>query len=1150
MSETPKFVKTLNASQQMLDYFSSLESEFEKHLQTAVKAREKGFDPSERVEIAPAQDVAARVEGLVGPVGVAKVIRELSAQHNRDKTCFEIARKICGGEFAIGADAGAGAETADKEKLIEQAVRTGLALFTEGVVSAPIEGVSKIKIKQNPDGSDYLGVYFAGPIRGAGGTGQAFVLLLADFCRKFFGIRDYRPLEGELQRYVEELNLYARKTRAGQYVPTREEIIWVVKNSPIRIDGEPTEDYEVSVNRNVPSIETNRVRSGVCLVISEGVCLKAAKVLKIAKKNGLDWQWLENLIKVAKQESKKVEIKPNEKFMEEIVAGRPIFSFPMRRGGFRLRYGRTRFTGILSKGIHPATMILLDEFPVFGTQVKTERPAKGCVVTPCETVDGPIVLLDDESVKKINSVEEAEAIRNRVKEVLFIGDLLCCYGDFNKSAHPLVLSPWVEEWFALELKEKGIIKSPSELRSLSFREAKEISEKHGVPLAPSHTLYWSDLTLEELQKLSSFLKEGKPEFEWFDFKRLSLPNAEGKTLLENLGLEHKVEDGRIIVEKDAALSLLIPLGMLKDKAIDSSSFEKAFSEAPSGTTVLQIINSISPAEIRAKSGVYVGSAMGRPEKSRERKMKPPVHALFPVGFLGGKTRNLMKAFKMVKEGNPSAFLELGLRKCVECGRKNWFQKCDCGGKTIPAFKCGTCGRINETPACECGGVTAAVEMQQVDLVKTIERAEERLGFKPEEVKAVQGLISARKTPEALEKGFLRAKHGITVFRDGTIRFDATEVPCTHFYPNEIGVSVEKLKEIGYEKDVLGNALEHDSQLLELKPQDIIISDNAGEFFLRVARFVDDLLVSLYGLPAFYNASSEQDLIGRQCVAIAPHTSAGIVSRIIGFTKVQALLAHPYLHCACRRNADGDELGLILMMDALLNFSREFLPETRGGQMDAPLVLTTILDPFEVDDEVHAMDRAWNYSLEFYRSTADYANPSDVSVETIASTLGKPEQYEGIGFTHACTINPLVPVHSRYVELSESMKEKLEAELRLMTKIRAVDAQQAAERVVLSHFLPDLYGNLRSFSKQKFRCGECNFKYRRPPLSGKCRKCGGKLMLTINKGGIEKYLGIAKDLVERFDLPEYLKQRLMLIEREIKEVFREETEKQFSLSQFV
>ena len=1142
----------------MQKYFTSLESDFHAQFDLSVQAHTKGLDPSTSVEITPAKDVAGRVEGLVGPKGVAGVIREIAKTSSREKTCFEIARRIISGEIPLTAEEKP--ETVEKEKLIEQATRTGLALFTEGVVSAPIEGVSKVRIKKNPDASDYLSIYFTGPIRGAGGTGQAFVLLLGDYCRKFFGIAEYRPLESEIERYKEEVSLYARKTRAGQYVPTDDEVEWVVKNCAVRIDGEPTEDYEVSVNRNVPSIETNKVRSGVCLVIGEGVCLKAAKVRKIASKNGLDWEWLQNLIKVTKQESKTVEIKPVDRFMEEIVAGRPIFSFPMRVGGFRLRYGRTRFMGILSKAIHPATMVLLDDFPVFGTQVKTERPAKGCVVTPCETIDGPIVLMDDESVKRIETVKQALQARGKIKQIIFLGDMLCCYGDFNKSTHPLVPSPWVEEWFALELKEKGVEKTRDELRSITFDEAKALAEKHSVPLAPRHTLFWGDIPLDEIEKLAAFIKNGKPEFEWFELKGLKLPLAPEKTILEHLGLEHKVENGEIVLSRDEALSLLLPLGALKEKTIDTVELEKALAQfreeiratpLPAGTKpAIKLLNKISPFEIRDKGGIYIGTAMGRPEKSRERKMKPLVHSLFPIGFNGGKSRNLMKAYADLKATNPSASIELELRKCAGCGRKSWSRLCECGGKTEKAFRCPKCGKINGVAECPCGGKGEGFEQQEVNLVKIVDSAVKKLGFQPKEVKAVQGLISARKTPETIEKGLLRSKHGVSVFRDGTGRFDATEIPCTHFYPLEIGVSIEKLREIGYEKDAFGQELTDEMQLLELKPQDVIVSENCGKYMMQVAGFVDDLLVLQYGLPAYYNAKSPGDMVGKQCIALAPHTSAGIICRIIGFTPVQALLAHPYLHCATRRNCDGDELAIMLLMDGLLNFSKEFLPQTRGGQMDAPLVLTILLDPKEVDDEVHAMDRAFAYPLSFYQSTLSFASPSEVHIQTIGETLGKPEQYEGIGFTHpSAPVDSTIPVHSSYVAL-KTMHQKVEDELSLMMRIRAVDAQEAAEKIILSHFFPDLYGNLRSFSKQKFRCVECGVKYRRPPLSGKCRACGGKLLLTIHKAGIEKYLSVAKEMTERFDLPEYLKQRLMLIEREIKEVFREEKETQFSLAKFV
>jgi len=1114
----------------MLSYFAELESGLDAAMKLASKARSQGRDASESVEIAPARDVAARVEGLVGPVGVAERIRVLSQNAKREEVCFAIAKEIMEGKFGY----------ASEEQLMEQAIRTGLALFTEGVVSAPIEGISRVRKRKNTDGSECLALYFAGPIRGAGGTGQAFALLLGDFCRRFFKMQNYRPGSEEVDRYVEELNLYAIRTRAGQYVPTEEEVRHVVANCPVCVDGEPTEDYEVSVHKNTPGVETNRVRSGVCLVISEGVCLKAAKVKKIAKKAGLEWDWLDSLIKVAKKDAQKVDFRPIERYMEEIVGGRPIFSYPMRPGGFRLRYGRTRFCGILSKAIHPATMVLLDDFPVFGTQVKTERPGKGCIVTPCETIEGPTVLLDDGEVLQVNDVAQAEKLRARVKEILFLGDLLVCYGDFNKANHPLAQSAWCDEWYGRELKAAGVEKTTDELAEMTFDEALELSKKHGVPLAPKFVFCWHDLSTEELQKLALWLASGKMEYDWFELKRFSVKNAPEKTLFEKTGVPHKLDGDKVVLEKDVALAVCLQLGLLDGKNLNAKRFEEKFSLEKN---TMDVVNELAGVKVHKKVGLYIGTSMGRPEKSRERIMKPLVHALFPVGNHGGPRRDIVKAVRILKEsGMPLIEVELNSRACANCGKKTFSVKCSsCGSPTIEEKKCPKCGRIVQNECSNCNAAGKPIALQKIDLPMLFENACKRVSFKPTDVKGVIGLISAGKVPEQLEKGILRAKHSLSVFRDGTCRYDATEIPCTHFIPSEIGISAEKARELGYD-------CTDENQLLELKAQDIILAKHASDYLLRVARFTDDLLVENYSLPAFYNASKPEDIVGQLLIAIAPHTSAGIICRVIGFTEVRGILAHPYLHCACRRNADGDELCVMLLLDGLLNFSKQFLPETRGGQMDAPLVLTTVLDPAEVDDEVHAMDRAWSYPLEFYRATLDNVFPSEAAVQTIGDALGKEEQYEGIGCTHSASISG--PVTTRYVQL-KNMAQKVEEELKLMTKIRAVDVQNAAERLILSHFFPDLYGNLRSFSKQKFRCVECNAKYRRVPLNGKCRRCGGKLLLTISKGGIEKYLAISRNMAEEYDLPLYLKQRIMLVEKEIRGMFSdEEEEKQFSLATYI
>ena len=45
---------------------------------------------------------------------------------------------------------------------------------------------------------------------------------------------------------------------------------------------------------------TNKVRGGIGLVVCEGIAQKAKSVLKHTKNAGLDWSWLNNVIKADK----------------------------------------------------------------------------------------------------------------------------------------------------------------------------------------------------------------------------------------------------------------------------------------------------------------------------------------------------------------------------------------------------------------------------------------------------------------------------------------------------------------------------------------------------------------------------------------------------------------------------------------------------------------------------------------------------------------------------------------------------------------------------------------------------------------------------------------------------------------------------------
>jgi DNA polymerase II large subunit len=413
---------------------------------------------------------------------------------------------------------------------------------------------------------------------------------------------------------------------------------------------------------------------------------------------------------------------------------------------------------------------------------------------------------------------------------------------------------------------------------------------------------------------------------------------------------------------------------------------------------------------------------------------------------------------------------------------------------------------------------------------------------PEVVKGVKGLMSGSRCPEPLEKGILRATHDLSMFKDGTVRFDATNAPLTHFRPAEIGVTMEKLRELGYETDADGNSLENSNQVVPIEPQDIIVNDSCGDYFVRVSNFIDDLLTRFYDLPSFYNAKTRDDLIGHLVIGLSPHTSVGIVGRIIGFTKARVCFAHPFWHASKRRDCDGDEDSVTLALDVLLNFSKSFLPSRIGGIMDAPLLLTVVMKPTEIARQAFNLEAVSTFPVRFFEEASRNADPKTVAdlIEVVVHRLESDQILQPIGFTHEIGDINTGTHESAYTQLP-TMVDKMAAQLNLAEKIRAVVAADVARRVLSTHLMRDLIGNLRAFSTQRMRCMKCNAKFRRPPLRGVCPKCGGKIAMTVYRGTIEKYLDLARDLVRRYDLGTYNAQRLLLLQEELKSLFREESE---------
>ncbi len=1134
--------KDIAASPAMRAYFQQLQQDINTCYALATDARKKGLDPELSVEIPQALDLAARVEQLVGPQGIAPKIRKATQKiGNRELVSLEIARMI-----------------ADRktyhfdtiEQALDQAIRTGLAILTEGVLVAPLEGIAEVRVGRNNDGTTYVDLYFSGPIRSAGGTGQAMSVLIADVVRRDLGIDRYVATQGEIERLKEEIPLYKRVQHL-QYLPSVDEIDLIMKHCPICINGEGTEDEEVAGYRDLPRIGTNRLRGGACLVIAEGLCLKAPKIYKHIKKMKLEgWGFLEPFVNKGVEPTKESgtipQIPPSSKYIGEVIAGRPVLSHPSRKGGFRLRYGRARTAGLASTAINPASMFLLDNFITVGTQMKTERPGKGTIGTPCDQIEGPIVLLQNGDLVQINDVKN---IRSDVKKIIDLGEILVPFGEFIENNAYLPDASYVYEWWIQELqtvldclpKNNTASEIMTAELTLSQKVTQDLgrsidmshptpadvfllSERYQIPLHPCCNLFWHDLSLHQCTTLMHFIKDNGTLLE-DDQVTLTLPNnLEIKNILIELGALHTQREGTVRFTQYAyPLIRCCGLEIKEGALVQTNRWREPSEEEP----VVSYVSSLAGVPLRARAPFRIGTRMGRPEKASPRKMRPPPHVLFPLGDYGGNQRLVKNAAE-----NVTIEVEAGKRRCPSCNAVTFHLVCECGTHTEV--------------------IEGKLEKQSINLSEELEKAQKNIKEHtlPETIKGVIGTISKHKTPEPLEKGILRAKHNVYVFKDGTIRFDMTDAPLTHFKPKEIGVPLKKLRELGYAKDYLGNDLENDEQICELKVQDVIISDSCAEYFVQVTKFIDDLLTKFYAVNRFYKVKKNQDLVGHLVVGLAPHTSAGALARIIGFTTAQVCYAHPFYHAQKRRNADGDEDGLMLLMDALLNFSHSYIPDKRGGKMDLPLILTTRLDPSEVDKEAHNLDTLSRYPLEFYEATLRHEHSKNLESKMglVASRLGTELQYEQFGFTHDTTDISEGPKESLYKTL-KSMMEKMNVQLSLAAKIRAVDEADVAYKVIERHFLPDILGNLRAFSKQSVRCPLCNTTYRRIPLQGVCTKCNGKLTLTVHEMSVKKYLTISKEIAEKYNLPVYARQRIALVEKSIDSMFVSDKVKNTKLTDF-
>ncbi len=240
-----------------------------------------------------------------------------------------------------------------------------------------------------------------------------------------------------------------------------------------------------------------------------------------------------------------VSIKPLDKYLRDLIGGRPVFSYPMRKGGFRLRYGRSRNTGFAAAGLHPATLYILGEFLAVGTQMKTERPGKACGVVPVDSIEGPTVRMQNGDVLRIDDEATAKRLGPGIEKILDVGEILISFGEFLENNHPLVPSGYCSEWWQLEAGA-GTKPPKAEEEALALAGA-------GGYLHPAYTWFWDDLSSEQIRTLADAVTgTGKMSD---DILQIPLDPLI-KTILEELLIPHEVRDENVQIKTYRAFHFL------------------------------------------------------------------------------------------------------------------------------------------------------------------------------------------------------------------------------------------------------------------------------------------------------------------------------------------------------------------------------------------------------------------------------------------------------------------------------------------------------------------------------------------------------------------------------------------------------------------
>ena len=117
-------------------------------------AKAKGLDFSTE-EIPRASDLASRTEKLLEEylkvLEIEEGLREILLNTDRESASIQIAVDVAKSMYSLDGDL---------REAIDCGLRVGLAVLTEAVLVAPLDGIGAVRILNNSDGSEFLSIDF------------------------------------------------------------------------------------------------------------------------------------------------------------------------------------------------------------------------------------------------------------------------------------------------------------------------------------------------------------------------------------------------------------------------------------------------------------------------------------------------------------------------------------------------------------------------------------------------------------------------------------------------------------------------------------------------------------------------------------------------------------------------------------------------------------------------------------------------------------------------------------------------------------------------------------------------------------------------------------------------------------------------------